>query len=145
MYKLNTEQFIKKAILKHGVKYDYSKSAYINCNTKIIIICHIHGEFKQKPAGHLRGNGCSACGGSKKLNNDEFIKRSIAIHGNKYDYSKVDYVNVKTKIIIICNKHGEFIQQPRNHLIGYGCAICGSVMKLKKRIKRQNSLTINNE
>lgn len=130
--KLNNDEFIRRALMQHGNKYDYSKSTYVNCNTKITIICYVHGEFKQKPVDHLRGNGCLLCGGSKKLNNKEFIKRSRAIHKDKYDYSKVNYINVKTKIIIICNLHGEFIQQPRNHLRGYGCIICGSVMKLQK-------------
>ena len=54
---------------------------------------------------------------------DFFIKAKIK-HNNKYDYSKVDYINSRTKICIICPKHGEFWQTPANHLHGCGCPKC---------------------
>lgn len=61
---------------------------------------------------------------SKKLNINDFIKRSELIHINKYDYSLVEYVNNKTKVDIICPKHGKFKQTPKNHLINKaGCPI----------------------
>ena len=60
----------------------------------------------------------------KKINKEEFIKKSISIHGNKYDYSKVEYINDKTKVCIICPEHGEFWQEPHSHLKGYGCKKC---------------------
>ena len=56
-----TEQFIEKAIEKHGDKYDYSKVDYKGCFIKIIIICKKHGEFLQTPDGHIQGAGCSLC------------------------------------------------------------------------------------
>jgi hypothetical protein len=55
---------------------------------------------------------------------EEFITRAKQIHGEKYNYSKVNYKNIVTPIIIICNKHGEFIQRPDNHLDGCGCPKC---------------------
>lgn len=60
----------------------------------------------------------------KKLTTEEFIKRAKAIHGNTYDYSKVEYVNSKTKVIITCPVHGDFEQLPHNHLRGCGCDKC---------------------
>ena len=51
--RLTTEQFIIKAKLVHGDKYDYSKVEYINANTKVCIICPVHGEFWQKPSNHI--------------------------------------------------------------------------------------------
>lgn len=60
----------------------------------------------------------------KKLTIDEFIEKSKMIHGNRYDYSKVKYVNTYTKVEIICEKHGSFWQDPHNHLKGKGCAKC---------------------
>jgi very-short-patch-repair endonuclease len=55
---------------------------------------------------------------------DEFIKNANITHNNKYNYSKVNYINARTNIIIICNKHGEFEQQPDSHLRGSGCSYC---------------------
>ena len=119
-----TEEFIKKAKGIHGDKYNYTKVNYIDCNTKVCIICPEHGEFWQSPRCHLRGRGCSLCSKNKKLTTEEFIKRSREIHGDKYDYSKVNYVNNHTKVCIICPEHGEFWQKPISHLNGHGCVKC---------------------
>jgi len=55
----------------------------------------------------------------------EFIRKAISVHGNKYDYSKVNYINDKEKVCIICPEHGEFWQSPNKHLIRQqGCPIC---------------------
>ena len=68
---------------------------------------------------------------AKKISSEEFITRSNNIHNNKYDYSKVEYVNNKTKVCIICPEHGEFWQTPKNHLLGQGCPICGEEIARK--------------
>jgi hypothetical protein len=121
-----TEQFIEKAIKKHGYKYDYSKVEYIDAKTKVCIICPKHGEFWQTPNNHLMGYACPECGGSKRKTTEQFIEKSKEVHGDKYDYSKVDYVNNKTKVCIICPEHGEFYQAPGDHLSGSGCPKCNS-------------------
>ena len=126
----NTKSFINKAIEKHGNKYDYSKVNYINSNTKVCIICPKHGEFWQKPTKHLHGDGCAKCGFEKlhflkKKDVNTFIKDAKNKWGEKYDYSKVNYINNATKVCIICPEHGEFWQTPANHLSGYeGCRKC---------------------
>lgn len=56
----------------------------------------------------------------KKLNLDDFINRSIKHHGYKYDYSKVNYKNKDSKVIIICPEHGQFEQNANNHMRGKG-------------------------
>lgn len=66
----------------------------------------------------------------KKLTLNEFIEKSQKIHGIRYDYSKVDYVNSKTKVRIICKEHGEFLQNPNSHLNGCGCPYCAGNIKL---------------
>lgn len=124
------EEFIKKAILKHGTKYDYSKVVYLGTHIKVCIICPEHGEFWQKPNRHLVGNGCQKCAVDKRtsisvFNLEQFIEKAKAVHGDKYDYSKAVYINIKTKITIICHVHGEFDQTPNSHLQGYGCNKCG--------------------
>jgi hypothetical protein len=95
----------------------------------VCIICPTHGEFWQTPHDHLVG-GCKLCGyvqgGLKtRLTQEDFIIKAESIHGNKYDYSKVEYVNHKTKACIICPIHGEFWQTPNRHLHGQGCPSCG--------------------
>ena len=120
------EDFIQNAKKIHGDKYDYSKVEYINANIKVIIICKQHGEFNQAPTSHLIGAGCSKCAGNCLSNTEEFINKAQYIHGNKYDYTKVNYIKSNQKIIINCRNHGEFEQTPSNHLHGYGCKNCSS-------------------
>lgn len=120
----NTNEFLKKASEIHGDKYDYSLVKYIRSNLKVKIICKEHGEFEQTPNSHLTNHGCPSCGNTKKMNIDEFIDKSIKIHGNKYDYSLVIYKNIHKHIILVCKEHGEFEQTPNSHLSGSGCPIC---------------------
>lgn len=127
--KLTTEEFIKRAKEVHGDKYDYSKVEYKNNHTKVKIICLIHGVFKQEPRMHLSGEGCVDCSGSRKKTTEEFIEQAIVQHGNKYDYSKVEYKNTNTKVKIICPIHGEFEQTPECHLMGQGCSACSDVRR----------------
>lgn len=123
------EEFIKKACEKHGDKYDYSKVNYVNKRTKVCIICREHGEFWQTPNSHLQGCGCPKCanenkGGYCRSSKEDFIKKARKVHGNKYDYTKVEYVNNYTKVCIICPEHGEFWQTPHSHTQGNGCQKC---------------------
>ena len=124
--KSNTKRFIIAAIQKHGNRYDYSKVDYKHNNIKVKIICRIHGVFEQSPTWHLNGGGCSKCNGGIRSNREEFIEKAIKKHGNEYNYSNIEYINSKTKVKIICKKHGIFEIKPSQHLIlGQGCAKCG--------------------
>lgn len=118
------KRFINKSNKIHNNKYDYSKVQYVDDSTKVIIICMVHGEFSQCPCAHVKGHGCSVCGNAIKSNKEDFIKKSNSVHNNIYDYSKVEYINNKTKVIIICKKHGEFLQTPHDHLSGRSCIKC---------------------
>jgi hypothetical protein len=125
-----TDTFIKKAIEKHGDKYDYSKAEYTKSHDKVCIVCPEHGEFWQQAYQHLQGGGCPKCGAeqAKKAissNTEEFVKRAKQIHGEKFDYSKVQYEGNKKKVCIICPIHGEFWQTPDSHLRGTNCPKCG--------------------
>ena len=127
---MTKNDFITKSILIHGDRYDYSAFQYLNCKTKGKIICKTHGEFLQIPDSHIRGCGCPKCGElirseSKRCTKDEFLEKSLEKHGNVYDYTKVEYVDTKTPVIIICKEHGEFLQIPINHYSGNGCQLCG--------------------
>jgi hypothetical protein len=128
--KLNTKKFIKKATQIHGDKYDYSLTNYIGNINKVKIICPEHGVFEQEANSHLQGHGCKKCGVSvrsakKKDNVNQFTKKAIQVHGDKYDYSLVDYKNSQTKIKIICPEHGVFEQKPSDHINNNaGCSKC---------------------
>ncbi len=119
-----TEEFIEEAKAVHGDKYDYSRVNYVGTKTKVEIICPEHGSFWQTPSDHLNGKGCPSCFGNKKYTTEEFIEKVKAVHGNKYDYSRVNYVSTKVKVEIICPIHGSFWQTPTNHLKGNGCPKC---------------------
>lgn len=126
----NNDDFIKLAKNKHGDKYDYSKSHFTKMNEKVCIICPEHGEFWQTPAKHLRGQGCPVCAKentAKKIciQRDDFIKRAREIHGDKYDYSKINFETLHDKIEIICPTHGSFYQYAYDHLNGHACPHCG--------------------
>ena len=120
------DEFIRRGQDVHDNKYDYSKVHYVNNNTKVCIICPEHGEFWQTPVAHLRSKGCPKCSNVYMRTQNEFIADAKKIHGNKYDYSKVEYINMTTKVCIICPKHGEFWQTPKLHLNGYGCKKCSN-------------------
>jgi hypothetical protein len=124
----NNEEFISKAKKIHGDKYDYSNTQYNGAHTKIKIKCKKHDFiFEQKPNNHLSlKQGCPICSGTKKKSLYEFIDDAKKIHGDKYDYTPVEYKNSKTKIKIICKKHGLFEQTPNCHLHGSGCPTCKS-------------------
>ena len=120
------EEFIDKAIIKHGNKYDYSLVEYVNGKTNVIIICPTHGPFMQVSRTHLAGHGCQSCGGKIQSTKEEFIDKAIIKHGNKYDYSLVEYVNGKTNVTILCPCPCgySFLQRPDKHLAGHGCQSC---------------------
>lgn len=121
---MNQEIFIKRAKVIHHNKYNYSKVEYKAAKVKVYIICPEHGEFSQTPDSHLNGQSCSKCSGVFRYNTNEWIKKIKKIHGERYDYSKVKYVNNSTKICITCREHGEFWQTPANHIKGKNCPKC---------------------
>lgn len=119
------KEIIDKANQIHNNRYDYSLiTNYTHSERECPIICPDHGVFIQKMSGHLCNHGCPICGGSKLLDTKEFIKKSRLVHGRKYSYSKVKYINGKTKVIITCKDHGDFKQEPTSHLQGRGCPVC---------------------
>jgi very-short-patch-repair endonuclease len=129
---MSKQEFIKKARDIHGETYKYNNVEYISSSKKVCIICPKdgHGEFWQTPGAHLYNkSGCPKCCHSYKLDTNEFIKRSQEKHGETYKYNKTEYIDIKTKVCIICPKdgHGEFWQIPDSHFHGNGgCSACFS-------------------
>jgi hypothetical protein len=141
----NREEFIYKAVQLHSNSYDYSEVIYLNNKTSVRIKCNKCGKiFNQTPNNHLRNHGCPYCfslniGNLKRHSNNIFIERANAIHGYKYNYDDICYVNANTKINIICEKHGTFKQTPSMHLKGRGCHICGLEKRCDSKKKTLNS------
>ncbi len=126
---LTLERFIERANKAHNSRYDYSNVKLRNVENKIEILCPVHGSFFQRPATHLKGLGCDRCGRvevGKKLSHsrDRFIKDARRAHGDRYDYSQVNYINAGIKVIIVCPQHGTFNQRPVNHIREVGCKKC---------------------
>lgn len=149
MKKNNKENFIEKAIQVHSNNYDYSDVVYLNNKTKIIIKCNECNQiFTQTPNNHLSNHGCPTCfsikiGNIKRDSKDIFIKKANIVHGNKYDYDNVIYVNCDANISIFCKKHGLFNQKPAMHLSGHGCPSCGIITRTTNRIKTLNEFLKN--
>jgi predicted RNA-binding Zn-ribbon protein involved in translation (DUF1610 family) len=129
------DRFLSDARNAHGDKYDYSGVEYKNALSKVKINCPIHGAFLQTPASHVRGVACSKCSDliaadKRRLSTEEFVARARDVHGDKYDYSKSEYVTSHGKVEIICPEHGSFWQSPATHTMGNkagcpGCAVSG--------------------
>jgi hypothetical protein len=137
--KLTNKEFIEKSLLKHGNRWDYSKTIYNGSKNKIVIICREHGDFIQTASDHLSGCGCPKCDPTKRLTEEEFIKKSLLVHGERWNYSKVVYGRNNYDLVeIICNRHGSFTQRPWAHLRGQGCPKCvnNKIMKTEEFIKR---------
>jgi len=128
--RVTTAEFIERAKAIHGDRYDYSLVDYQGIHEYATIVCPEHGQFQQSPANHYQGKGCSDCGGSKPHTTESFIEAAQAVHGDRYDYSQVEYVNNKTAVTIICSIHGPYSQGAKVHVIGAGCPDCGGKKKL---------------
>lgn len=132
--KLTNEEFLKKCFEKWGDKYTYEKTKYTASRKKVIITCPIHGDFEITPNHFLSGRGCSYCAKNGIIDNDKFIEKASKIHGDFFDYSKIEYISTHKKVCIICPEHGEFWQTPANHLKGESCPYC-------KQSKLENTIS----
>ena len=137
--KYNTFYFLEIAKKVHKNKYDYSESHCFNATDKVKISCHIHGIFIQSANQHLQGHGCPKCNfdqmaKDRAMGKEIFINKAKELFGEKYDYTKVEYINGQRNVCLICPTHGEFEVTPNNHLSKKsGCPICNE-SKLEKEL-----------
>lgn len=127
--RLTIEEFVERATELHKGLYDYTKTVYSRNNEDVVITCPIHGDFLQKPQVHLFGCGCQLCanartGAAQTKDVGTFIEEAREVHGDKYDYSLVEYKKAVQKVKIICPEHGVFEQTPIGHITGRGCHKC---------------------
>lgn len=131
--KMDSNEFIEKACAVHNNFYKYSKVLYKGSKEPVTITCPTHGDFLQKPNGHLSGQGCPACSDNYRPTTTEFIDQAKQVHGDYYDYSKVFYKNRTAHVTILCPEHGPFKQTPSCHLHGQGCRKCNIASAGKER------------
>ncbi len=121
-------EIIAEFLKAHGDYYDYSEVMYKNSNTKVKVICPVHGEFMIAPGHHKNGVGCSKCYfDSQKTSKQEFVRRSQEAFEDRYDYSLFEELPpFGEKVTIKCLEHNDvFFQEPRNHMRGHtGCPKC---------------------
>jgi len=121
-HKKTTEQFLKQL----PWNYDFSKTEYVNKQTKVKYNCNKHGEIEQYPTLLLK-HGCPYCSGRgiSKHSQISFINIANAVHDYKYDYTKTNFVRMSDDVTIVCKIHGEFIQRAGNHIhLKNGCPQC---------------------
>lgn len=127
--KITKDIFLDRCKEKYNDRFDYSNINYVNRTTLVKIICKKHGEFEVTPKQHLNSCGCPGCckenrAKGRTLSKEYWLNECYKKHGNKYDYSKVNYNNGNTIVEIICPIHGSFFQKAYNHSHGAGCPKC---------------------
>lgn len=128
--RMSQNEFIRRAVERHGGKFDYSLVDYRNSVTPVIVVCPIHGQFLQSPYGHLtKEHGCEKCSYSsgcrkKSIPFAEFLSRARERHGDLYEYHEESYSSIKRKTMITCRSHGDWWADASSHVSGKGCPNC---------------------
>lgn len=143
----SVDEFVEQLYQKYNTKISINKNdillnknGSVNFSKKQKFICSKHGEFYSKPSDIFRSKyGCTKCAKEfstlKNIQNgierrQTFINDAIKVHGNQYDYSKVDINGKLKKVEIICKEHGSFFMMPSLHLRGEGCKLCNKTLLL---------------
>lgn len=131
---IRISNFIENARAIHGDRYEYSKVFFETNKEKVEISCKLHGKFNQAVCDHVKGQGCPECGRlSKLVGINAFIERSIDVHGDRFDYSLVEYTHSNTPVPIICKSHGVYMQKPSAHMNGQKCPKCAGEERAAKQ------------
>lgn len=138
--KITKQEFVDRARLIHGNKYEYS-GEYLGSSVKMEIVCNIHGSYMQVPYSHLSGSGCYQCsifnrGLKRKKTHQQFVDEANAIHNYRYQYIG-EYMGALSTQEFLCKIHGSFFQTPSDHLNSNGCAKCSHSSGGLKRKKTQ--------
>ena len=136
--KITQDEFIRRVKATHGEKYDLAQTVYRSASESVEVECRKHGVFSIRANHFMNGVGCPKCahtstGKALQLTKEEFIKRLVAIFGDKYDYSLVEYGGYKVPVKLVCPEHGVFEKQAGMLLAGKGCKQCGIERRAEKR------------
>ena len=129
-FPMTNKNFIERAKQIHNNFYSYEKTNFISSHIKIIVTCPFHGDFTPRPCNHLNGSGCRKCSTELQAKNriysqEVFLNKLKEIYGDNYIFDNTEYVNSRTKVCLICIKHGLIKMGPRELLRGRGCNLCG--------------------
>ncbi|MBK6470313.1 MAG: DUF723 domain-containing protein [Betaproteobacteria bacterium] len=154
-YRKSDEAFVNEARVVHGERYSYRHVQYGGANRAVLIVCPDHGEFKQSPSAHLRGQGCPSCGRdivgeSRRWTTADFIAAARQRFGERFRYDGVKYAGSWTPVTIVCPEHGAFEQLPVVHVRStHGCPKCAieathaaARMSLQEFLERAKVLTL---
>lgn len=124
-------EFSRKAKLIHGDQYEYDEAEFKDAVSVVRVKCRAenHGYFFPVARDHLNGTSCPECKGLKKKTNEVFIRDAQKTHGSSYGYEKSEYKGARRKVVITCYVHGDFLQEPINHINGSGCPDCALLKK----------------
>lgn len=128
--KKTTDEFMNEVKFKNGYDLDLTNFVYGGRDTKSLVRCKVCGyEWKTTPRVLLGNHGCPICNmknGHAKMRSsqDDVVQKLLEIYGDKYDFSKVEYVNARTKIEVVCKKHGSFFTMPHDLFNLHGCPYC---------------------
>jgi len=141
---LTYEEICKRASEANNGPYEFVARA----NGKYVLRCKTHGDFQLPPGSFYNGSGCWNCELEKRrirfnakieAYRSEFVGKCLAIHGDRYDYSKVVYTGALHKVTIVCREHGDFEQFAANHVRGTGCPTCAiNSRKLQAEFRRDD-------
>lgn len=127
--RLSKDEFVTRSEKLHSGKYNYTKTTFSIVTDRAIITCPIHGDFEQEIGKHLCGHGCRKCQiEGMRFSTEEFIEKATKVHDGFYSYSKVEYSTNYNDVNITCPKHGDFLQNPNNHLRGWRCPKCSNTV-----------------
>lgn len=144
--RIEKDEYVKQLVETHGDRFEYGEILREKGGPFIQVKCKDHGWFKASINNLRHGAGCKKCYhnsrvGIYKVATDEFVAKAIAVHGDKYDYSRVEYKGANKKVKIVCNEHGEFLQNARSHIAGQGCRKCWNAMAgVKSRLSQSEFL-----
>lgn len=125
---LTTEDFIRKSKHKFGDRFNYTKTEYVRKDIELTLTCPLHGDIVMTPDQHRWSkHGCRECDFDipKSIKKNKVLEKAKQIHKNKFDYSRVVFLNVSEKVEILCPQHGSFWQDLYSHTVkGTGCPSC---------------------
>lgn len=129
---ISQEEAVRRMAAAHNGFYSYDKAVFTGAVNKLTVTCPLHGDFDVSYTNHshkTRPRGCPTCGKLRRSDKrtqpvDGFIEQARALHGGKYDYSKIEYKTKDVKVEIICQEHGSFWQTPEKHVLGQNCPKC---------------------
>ena len=128
--RLKKDEVLKRLKSVHGDALRFQINEYENIRQKITVSCQLHGKFQSSIGNLFTGRGCLKCSlaktaHSRRLSNDDWIKKAKAVHGNRYNYKDTCYDGANNKLTIICRQHGPFEIRASNHINKkQGCRKC---------------------